>query len=134
MAGLRKGAVFTLDLLFGIIVFFLVVGSTLLYISRYSDPGMTDHNMMQVGSDIVSVLDMQGSFEGLDLARIESQMYSMLPSHYDMLLHISGTFTEHNGSIQVGGQLPFDEDVIAGERVAVTSTDYLHLRYFVWSK
>ena len=95
----------------------------------------SDYQSLQIGSDIVSIMDSTKVFDSLDYSKIEIEMEKLLPVNYDMLIRVEGDFSEGAGLIEVGGELPQRGSVMTGERVAITEDDtLLKITYFVWVK
>ncbi|MBU0460440.1 MAG: hypothetical protein KKH52_03880 [Nanoarchaeota archaeon] len=131
----KKGFILTLDVILGMTIVFLVLIVSLFFITQGSAVSISDHQLLMVGSDIVGVMDQEGTLDSLDYATIETRLEEILPANYEMLLRIEGDFTEGNGTIEIGGELPEERLRIVGKKVGLTNTSvYLKLTYFVWSR
>ena len=93
----------------------------------------SDYQSLQIGSDIILVMDNAKAFDSLDYGRIEIEMEKLLPVNYNMLIRVEGDFSEGNGLIEVGGELPPQGTVMTGERAAITDDEtLLKITYFIW--
>ncbi|MBU0456953.1 MAG: hypothetical protein ABH824_02610 [Nanoarchaeota archaeon] len=131
----KKGFIFTLDLIVGMVVIFSVIFVSLFFVSRGSEIGISEHHLLRVGSDIISIMDEEKVFDSLDHLTIEDKMRELLPANSEMLIRVEGNFSTANGTIEVGDDLPQQRFTISGKRVALTDDDiYLKITYFVWAR
>ncbi|MDP3919008.1 MAG: hypothetical protein Q8Q35_03860 [Nanoarchaeota archaeon] len=131
----KKGFVLTLDVILGMIIVFTVISISLFFVSRGSEVSLTEYQPIMIGSDIITLMDEEKSFDSLNHDYIETRMESSLPSNYDMLIRIEGDIESGNGTIEVGGNLPENRLIISGRRVALTdSGTYLKITYFAWTR
>jgi len=131
----KKGFVFTLDVMVGMIVVFMVILISLFFVSRGSEAGLSEQYLLRVGSDILTVMDEQEVFDSLDHLTIEDEMNELLPGNYGMLIRLQGDFDAGNGTIEVGGEMPEQRLIVSGQRVALINDDtYLKITYFVWAR
>mgnify|MGYP006418548631 CR=1 FL=1 len=131
----KKGFVFTLDLILGFTIFFIALSISLFFVARGSQVSLSDYQLLVVGSDIVDLLDNKGAFDSLDEDVISNEMDSLIPASYDMLIRLQGDFSEGNGTIEIGSEIPSRRLLIAGQRVGVTSNStYFKVTYFTWPR
>lgn len=131
----KKGFIFTLDVILGMIVVFVMVTITLFFISRGSEVSLGEYQLQTIGGDVVRVMDERGTFDSLSHNPIQDELALLLPANYDILLRIQGSFSEGNGTIEVGNDIPDKRFLIVGQRAALTSNGtYLLITYFVWEK
>ena len=131
----KKGFILTLDIAFGAVIALLAISVSLFFVTRGSATTLGEHQLARVGSDVMNVLDGQKVFDTLDHDYIETRMQQIMPIQADMLIRIEGNFTQGNGTIEVGGTLPYDKSVISGIRVAMKDDyTYMKLTAFVWRR
>ena len=131
----KNGFILTLDVILGMTIVFLVLMVSLFFITQGSDVSISEHQLLKIGSDIVTVMDNEKTFDSLDHETIETRMDELLPANYEMLLKIEGDFAVGNGTIELGGNLPENRFRIVGKRIALTDDNvYLKLTYFVWGR
>ena len=129
----KKGFIFTLDLLLGVIIIFVLVGISAFFVTRGSESDLVEYQSLVLGSDIIDILDRQKTFDSLDHTTIETAMEDILPANYEMLIRIEGDFDPANGTIEVGGNLPQDRRIIFGRKVLLTENNiYLKVTYALW--
>lgn len=129
----KKGFAFSLDLIAGIVIVFIVLIFASFLLHRGSEFDLSQHNLILVGSDLVTVMDNQEIFDTLDHDYIEEKMQEILPGNYQMLLRVEGNFSTSNGLVEVGSNLPEDRNVFSGRKVALTNESvYLKITYFIW--
>lgn len=131
----NKGIIFSLDLMVGITIAFIVVAITLFFVSQGSSITLAEHQLIRFGSDIVTVMDQQEIFDTLDQEIIETEMKNLLPGNYDMLIRLQGNFSRANGTIEIGGEIPESRLTITGRKAALTGNGtYFKITYFVWAR
>jgi len=131
----KKGFVFTLDLILGFTIFFVALSISLFFVARGSEIAIGDYQLSLVGSDVVNLLENKNAFDSLDEETISNEMESLIPTSYDMLVRLQGNFSQGNGTIEIGSEIPSKRLLIAGQRVGVTSNDtYYKITYFTWPR
>jgi len=131
----KNGFIFTLDIILGMIIVFIIIASTVFFISRSVESNLEKYQLLILGSDIVNILDEQKTFDSLDYNEIETEMEELLPPNYEMLLRLEGNFSTGNGTLEVGGNIPLEEDLFFGRRIAITSNNtFLEITYVLWSR
>lgn len=129
----KDGFIFTFDLTLAIIIVFIVIIIGLFFVSRASSSSVSEHQMLRIGSDLITILDEEFAFDFLDHDYIEVAMQELLPANYQMLIRIEGDFPEGNGLIEVGGSIPEKRLTLSGQKVVLNKDDlYLKITYFVW--
>lgn len=131
----KKGFVFTLDITIAMLVVFIVILTSLFFVSRGSEISISEHHLHCIGSDIITIMDKREVFDSLDHSTIENELAEVLPVNYEMLIRIEGDFSIGNGTIEIGNDLPSQRILISGKKVALTNQDiYLKLTYFIWTR
>lgn len=131
----RKGFIFTLDIVLGSIVLFILLGTSLFLVSRASEVSLSEQQILETGSDITALLDREQVLTSLDAAKIKLEMEKVLPPNYGMLLRIQGNFSSGNGVLEAGQEIPAATSVYSGRRVALTPEgQYLKVTYLMWVK
>jgi len=132
---MKKGFILTLDVVLGTTITLIAIAASLFLVTRGSATSLGDHQLARIGSDMILVLDGQKAFDTFDHEYIETKIDQILPSHVDMLIRVEGNFTEGNGTIEVGGTLPYDKPVISSVRVGITDNyEYMKFTAFVWGR
>ncbi|HIG93899.1 TPA: hypothetical protein HA234_06915 [Candidatus Woesearchaeota archaeon] len=135
MPGTKKGFILTLDLMLGLVIFFMVLFSVLFFVNRQNEFTLADYQLLRTGSDLVTILDNQKRSDDLNPLSLESNLQDLVPANYGLLLRIQGEFDEGNGTIEVGDEIPLQKVILSGRRVALTDNEeYLLITYMVWSK
>ena len=131
----KKGFILTLDVVLGTTLALIAIAVSLFLVTRGSTSSLGDHQLARIGSDMLVVLDGQKAFDTFDHEYIETKINQILPSQVDMLIRIEGNFTAGNGTIEVGGTLPYDKPIISSVRIGMTD-DYEYLKFtaFVWGR
>ena len=131
----KKGFIFTMDVLLGVMMAFLVVGAGIYFTTRGSEPALPKYQMFATGSDIVSVLDEMNVFDSLNPSVIEVEMEKLLPAQYEMLIRLEDNVTLGNEILEAGNEVPFGVSILSGQRVVWTiRSRYVKLTYFIWVK
>ncbi len=131
----KKGFIFTLDIIVGIVVLFVFLGTSLFLVSRASDVSLSGQQVLETGSDITALLDRQQIISTLDASRITTEIARVLPPNYGMLLRIEGNFSAGNGIIEAGQEIPPATSVYSGRRIGLTPDGtYLKVTYLMWVK
>ena len=131
----KKAYLFTFDLLMALTLSFSILLVSVFFLTKGSDTTASDYQSLQVGSDIVTILDQNKILDTFDYEQIEIELEKLLPANYEMLLRVEGDFTEGNGLIEVGGEIPENQPLVSGEKVGLTdSGTLLKITYFVWVK
>lgn len=129
----KKGFIFTLDIILGMIIVFIIILSTLFFISRSVESSLEKYQLLILGSDIVNVLDQQKKFDSLDDTVIETEMEELLPPNYEMLIRLEGNFSIGNGTLEIGGNLPSEENLLFGRNILITENNtFLEVTYVLW--
>jgi|SRR3989344_2657370 len=129
----KTGYIFTFDLVLSLILAFSILLVSIFLLTKGSMVTFSDYQSLQIGSDIILVMDNAKAFDSLDYGRIEIEMEKLLPVNYNMLIRVEGDFSEGNGLIEVGGELPPQGTVMTGERAAITDDEtLLKITYFIW--
>jgi hypothetical protein len=133
--GNKKGFILTVDLMLGTAIVFIVLVITAFFINQGSAITLSDHQLVRIGSDVITILDENEVLDTLDENKIKTEIEKILPGNYGMLTRIQGNFSQGNGTIEIGGEIPANRLLISGRKVAVTNNDtYLKLTYFVWTR
>jgi len=131
----KKGFIFSLDLIVGIIIISIVLIFTSFLLFRGSEFDLSQYSLVLIGSDLVKVMDNQEIFDTLNHDYIEEKMQEILPGNYQILLRVEGNFSANNGLIEVGPELPDNRAIFTGRKVALTNESvYLKITYFIWGK
>ncbi len=131
----KKGFVFSLDVALGMMVFFIVIGTSMYFMTRASESPLPSYQMLALGSDIVHILDEKETFDLFDPNAIETEMEKLLPTQYGMLIRVEGNITFGNGTLEAGLDVPPRVSILAGQRVALTNQErYMKITYFMWSR
>jgi len=131
----KKAYLFTFDLLMALTLSFSILLVSVFFLAKGSSTTASDYQALQTGSDIAAILDQNKVFDSLDYDNIEIEMEKLLPANYDILLRVEGDFTEGNGLIEIGGDIPINQPLVSGEKVGLTdSGTLLKITYFVWVK
>src|SRR3989338_10010296 len=93
----KRGFIFTLDIIMGIVILFIFLGTSLFLVTRASEVSLSQQQILETGSDITAVLDREQVLASLDSSQITTQMANLLPPNYGMLLRIEGNFSTGNG-------------------------------------
>ena len=131
----KKGFIFTLDVILGLVVIFGIIGTSIFFVSQGSQVSISEHQLLLVGSDIVNIMEEDGTLHSLDHNTIEYRMEEILPTNYEMLLRIEGNFQTGNGTLEVGGEIPEKRLIIAGQRISLTENNtYLKITHYTWGR
>jgi membrane protein implicated in regulation of membrane protease activity len=131
----NKGFVLTLDLILAMVVVFTVLAVILFFVGRGSEVTLSEHQLTLIGSDIITLLDQKKSFDSFDSTEISIALTEIIPAQYEMLVRLQGDFTEGNGTIEVGGEIPSQRLITAGQRLAMSDTNTLFtITYFIWPR
>lgn len=130
-----KAFILTLDIILGMAIVFTVIFITLFFVSRGAETTIAQHQLARIGSDIVAIMDRQKVFDSLDYETIETELEALTPENAGMLIRIEGDFSTGNGTIEAGGEIPAENIIISGKRVALTEEDiFLKITYFMWPR
>jgi len=131
----KKGFILTLDVTLGSTLALIAIAVSLFLVTRGSATTLGEHQLARIGSDMLMILDEQKVFDTFDHEYIETKIEQVLPIQADMLIRVEGNFTEGNGTIEVGGTLPYNRPIISSVRVAMTDDyEYMKLTAFVWGR
>ena len=131
---MKKGAVFTIDIVLAVFVVFVAISFTLFFIARAGEVSRADHQLVNIGADVTRILIERGTLQELDHDAIEAGLYTIIPANYDMLLRIQGNFSYANGTIEVGGEVPERRYIVAGEQALYVEDRIAKVTYFVWPR
>jgi len=86
---LMKGYALTIDVTFGsVLVIFMLVAATSYTLSSYTS-GIGDVSMKRIATDVIAVLDYNGTLDTLDENTIRSGINSLLPPNLEMGVNIT---------------------------------------------
>lgn len=124
----KKGFIFILDLVLAVIVFFVSLFAILFFFNAGGEITLSEHHLLLIGSDVVTVMDEEKIFDTLDYSTIKNRLIELVPPNYDMLVKVEGSST-----VEAGGSLPNKRTIVSGRRAALTdSNEYLKITYYVW--
>jgi len=127
----KKGIIFTLDLLLAIMIIFIVLTASIFFISRGSAINLPDHQLQLIGSDIITIMDHQETFDSFNPTTIEESLEQLVPKNYQMAVRVQ----QGSNTIEANFPLPEDSSIISGMRVALSENDtYMKITYYVWQQ
>lgn len=122
----RKALVFSTDILLGIIGATAILAyAALIYSGAGSSTGWSEAQEARTAQDILAVLDMNGTLETLDAAKISAGAAALAPPNYGMRIEVEaynesgGAFTPLS-TITVGDSLTEQKTVVMARRYFLT--------------
>jgi len=80
----NKGFVFVLDAAIAAILVIAILTATTFFVLKSERDILPKLQMVRTGNDIIAVLSYRGYINQLDGNIIETQLYNLLPSNYEM--------------------------------------------------
>lgn len=133
----KKGLVFTIDSLLAAIIFFMIISASSFYILK-SESEMSKVHISRVGSDVITLLENKGIFNGLDELAIENNLSDILPLNYKLNLNLTCEDKDliSSTTIVVGDEIPEKEFISSGRRFFVitdtSSINFCMVQYRIW--
>lgn len=127
----NKGVIFTLDALVALIVFLIAFVVSTYYVSQASENKLAQIQMATYASDLLAVMDNNGTLQTLNSTLIENQKNELLPAAYDMRIILE---TSDSRSVDVGDIAPDGIFVITGKRYLVENQNYVEASYLIWER
>ena len=133
LKGLKKGFVLSLDSAIASFVVILVLAAAYQHMSKAEEQKMGNIQMTRTGSDIVAVLQENGTLATLDATLLEAELSSLLPAQNRMVIRLT---TSSGTELYVGGAIPDDRFVGTGKRYFLVSRSgspvFGRAEYFIW--
>lgn len=126
-----RAIVFTMDMFVAITVFSIAFVVSLYYVSQTAENKIAQLQMANAASDLLAVMDNNGTLQTLNSNLIEAQETALLSNAYQMRILIQ---TSNNNTIDVGGIAPEGRLVVTGTRYFVTSSASGQARYWIWAR
>ncbi len=138
----NKGFILSLDISMAVFIAFILIAVSVYYVGLASEEPLSNLPLVKAGSDIMTMLDYDGTLNRLDKIEIQNEMKALLPPGYEMRIMINGTFPDQgfvaestpnstayplNKKFVVSGMRSF---VIQNETKAYLAT----ANYLVWLK
>lgn len=124
----KKAFVFTLDAAMAVIVVVTLLLVAHYYVNRTNTESLSKIGMVRTGSDILTVLDNDGTLSTLDENSIATEMNNLLPVNYNMRIMLYCT----NQTLGISTSLPSRKFVASGKRIIVADDDFCTARYWIW--
>lgn len=96
-----RALILTTDVIFGMFVAIAIIAVTLSFVNSSYESGIGDLSMKRIASDIIAVLDYNGTLDTLNAASIESGINHLLPKGMEMGVNI----TVYNASFSRTGSV-----------------------------
>ena len=129
----KKGFILSFDLILGMTIVFIILFISVFFVSQGSAITISEHQLLRVGSDLVTIMDGKKTFDSFDYETIETEIEKVLPGNYEMLVRLQGNFSSGNGTVEVGGDIPQNRLTVTGRKAAVTDDNiYFKITYFIW--
>lgn len=127
----NRAIIFTLDMLVAVTVFSIILIVSLYYVSQASENKLAKLQMINAASDILAVMDYNGTLQTLNSTLIEEQRNTLLPIAYKMRILIE---TSNGESIDIGEINPEGTFTATGKRFFIVGEDYGEATYWIWPK
>jgi hypothetical protein len=137
-----RGNVFTIEALFGALLFMLVIVGLSSYSNSLKENtfGAADEKL---GEDVLIVLDKEGDLAGLNETKIQENLDLLIGSRAEYLLELK-TYNYSNGAfvsiseLSIGEAIANDSEVIVSERSFLSSENgsvqnYSIARLYIWN-
>ena len=130
----NKAFIFSLDIIIAIIVVMSLLMVSTFYVTKAGGESVSKLETIRIGSDVLALLDYNGTLNSLSVGNIEVELNRILPINYHMRIAAN---CEGEGSIVVEtiDTSPTDRFIGGGKRVFVTNTGkYCIASYSIWLK
>ncbi|MEK6973624.1 MAG: hypothetical protein AABW41_00020 [Nanoarchaeota archaeon] len=124
----RKGIVFTLDVMLGIMVVLIILTFGSVYLSLASDEKLGQLQLIRTGNDILAILDYKAILQSQNETLIYNEMKTMLPPNMDMQILIEAP----SSATQTTMQPPPKGLIVSGSRVIYINGNYAKAKYLAW--
>jgi len=91
----KKAFILSLDVAIGVILVFILLTGSSFFFLRANEDFIPNLQMLRFASDVVTVLDADGTLKTFDNAQIKSGMISLLPENYGMRITINSTYSNN---------------------------------------
>ncbi len=129
----NKGFILSFDVVIAVFIVFLILTVATFYATRASEDSLSKLQMVRVGSDILAILDYEGTLATLSSANIEIGLNELLPVNYNMRIEIKGR-TFGPMIVETDSETPEDRFIGSGKRVFNKNAQYYIARYWIWLK
>lgn len=130
----KKAFVFSLDVIIAVTVVMSVLIVSMFYITKAGDESISTLQTIRIGSDILAVLDYDGTLDTLSALNIEEKLDVILPINYHMKIKID-CINQDPIIAETTDTLPTNRLIASGKRVFVTNTgEYCIADFNIWLK
>ena len=130
-----KGFILSLDIAIAVFVVLLVLAAANQHMIKSETQRISNLQMIRAGSDILAVMDVQGTLASMDISTLERELSTLLPAQYEMTIKAE---SDNGVVLLVGGAVPDDRFVGTGKRFFVFgqkgSTHYGRAEFTIWRK
>lgn len=129
----NKGFILSFDVVIAVFIVLLILTAATFYATRASEDSLSKLQMVRVGSDILAILDYEGTLATLSSPNIETGLNELLPASYHMRVEIKGR-TFGPVIVETASEMPSDRFIGSGKRLFNKNAEYYTARYWIWLK
>lgn len=127
----NKGLIFSFDIMVAVLLVVVLLLAGTFYAAKSGEYSLSRLQMIRTGSDILAILDYDGTLKTLSMPTIEAGINELLPTSYHMRIEIKGR--EYGPLIiETTPEAPKDRFIGSGERVFNKNAEYYIARYWIW--
>lgn len=134
----NKGFILSLDISIAAFVAFTLIIVSVYYVGLANEEPLSRLQLVRTGSDVMTMLDYEGTLDRLDKIEIQDGMKTLLPPGYEMRMVVNGTFPEQSFVAESTVNPPSKKFIISGRRAFIVyneTKDYFATAYYsIWLK
>lgn len=113
----KKAFILSLDAAVSIVLVAIIIAASSNFFLKTNENFITNMQMLRAGSDIVAVLESDGTLETFDTTKIKSGITSLLPTNYNMRIKINTTYSNEPIIVETESIQTEYKFIIAGKRI-----------------
>lgn len=129
----NKAFIFSFDAMLAVLLVTLLLLVGNFYATKSSEYSLSRLQMIRTGSDILALLDYDGTLQPLSAPTIEVGLNELLPTSYHMRIEIRG---KEFGPlvVETSSETPNDRFIGSGKRMFNVNAESYIARYWIWLK
>jgi len=130
----NKAFIFSIDVMIAVSVVAIIMIISAFYLVKAGDESISKLQTIRIGSDILALMDNDGTLDTLSVEETGTELNSLLPINYHMRIRIRCNGQE-SVTVETTGAIPNDRFIGSGKRVFVSETgNYCLADFNIWLK
>lgn len=129
----KRGFIFSLDIAIAVSIVILLLVAAHKHMINSEEQKISNFQMVRTGSDILAVMDNEGTLSLFDINTLEEEISVLLPTQYRMVIKL---VSSDNVVLFAGGAVPHDRFVGTGKRFFIVGSGatlkFGKAEFFIW--